>query len=125
MALKGFESRHVGRPLAGPGVIAKAEHGNLAGKWYYSAIISRDGTVRKLGNRESYFLAKADGTYENNFGHYPNWSQTLGKYSVKGAQLTLVREDGDRKVYEMSFADGNSLTLRSPDGAGYQLERGE
>jgi hypothetical protein len=98
-------------------------NGDLKGTWFYAAIISSDGKVRKLNNRESNFIVRADGTYENNFGVSPNWSQTVGKYSLKGSRLTLIRSDGDEKIYDMTFDDGKTLTLKAPNGSGYVLEK--
>jgi hypothetical protein len=122
-AFKNQEKSGTNMPAVEGGVILKVNNGDLKGKWLYAAIISSDGKVRKLNNRESNFIVRADGTYENNFGVYPNWSQTRGKYSVKGSRLTLVRDDGDEKVYDMTFDGGTTLTLKAPNGSGYILEK--
>lgn len=103
---------------------AENSAGELGGKWYFRSIISADGSETRLNNSESSLTFSPDGTFEKNFGAYPNWSQSSGTYSTSGGQVTLNDTTYGTATYASNFeADGRRLVLKKADGSGLVLEK--
>ncbi|MEJ6982275.1 lipocalin family protein [Pedobacter sp. P351] len=97
---------------------------SLKGKWYYSAILYKDGSLYELRNRQSGLDLHNNGSYNQNIWVGTNLQGREGKYSVSGKKLTLTPGGGKPEVFTTNIsADGKLLTLKGTDGSGWKLER--
>ena len=68
---------------------------SLKGKWYYSAILYKDGSVYELRNRQSGLDLHDDDTYNQNIWVGASLQGREGKYSISGKKLTLYPKGGE------------------------------